>query len=244
MPGGTRCNLRWHSLLWIIFAPLVASLAASQVMQPDVARPKPSQIKQIMIGGKRITGQDLLVRDGVTYVSVTALAQTLGASVTSKRQTMLLDLPAAPEVQCEGIPSAWKLSDAYRKAAVRLPDTIESLRAMVNKATATKHVTVIPVATFDEVDRQIAEADFHAQTDADKSVSYALSKANNTLAIMYLRLWRGVPPEYAKQGQLDSVLCSMESKFALQAGRLSGRESCSVFHSNNQQAEAKPADSN
>jgi hypothetical protein len=234
--------VRWHILAWIISALLSMSLATAQVV-PSGA-PRPGAITQIMIDGKRITGPDVVVRNGVAYVSVPALAQTLGASVSSKRQTVLLSLPAAPEVQCEGIPSAWKLSDAYRKAAVRLPDTIESLRAMVNKATANKHVAVIPIATFDEVDRQISEADFHAQTDADKSVSYALSKANNILAIMYLRLWRGVPAEFAKQGQLDSVLCSMESKFALQGGRLSGRETCSVFHFNNQEAEAKPVESN
>jgi hypothetical protein len=124
---------------------------------------------------------------------------------------------------------------------VHIPDAIESLRAAVKTATVREHVGVIPVARFDEIDRQISEADFHAQTDADKSVSYALSKATNVLAIMYLRLWRGVPSEYAKQGQLDSVLCSMESKFALQGGRLSGRETCSVFHFDNQQAEATSA---
>jgi hypothetical protein len=48
---------------------------------------------------------------------------------------------------------------------------------------------------------------------------------------MYFKLRRGVPPEYAKEDQLDSVLCSMESKFALQFGRLSGKESCSVLQS-------------
>jgi len=57
----------------------------------------------------------------------------------------------------------------------------------------------------------------------------AFEHANSTLAIMYFKLRRGVPPEYAKQDQLDSVLCSMESKFALQVGRLSGKESCSVL---------------
>jgi len=61
---------------------------------------------------------------------------------------------------------------------------------------------------------------------------------------MYYKLRRGVPPEYAKQGQLDSLLCSMESKFALQVGRLSGKESCSVFHFNQEDAEAKTAASN
>ena len=107
-----------------------------------------------------------------------------------------------------------------------------------------KQEALIPAANFDEVDRQISEAEFRAQTDADKSVSYALSHASNTLAIMYFKLRRGVPPEYAQQGQLDSVLCSMESKFALQFGRLSGKESCSVFQSSANQLEAKTAANN
>jgi len=69
------------------------------------------------------------------------------------------------------------------------------------------------------VDHKIFEAEFRAQTDADKSVSFALRHANDTLAIMYYKLRRGVPPEDAEEGQMDSVLCSMESKFALQVGR-------------------------
>ena len=151
-----------------------------------------------------------------------------------------MSIPAAPESDCGPTQNATRLSDAYRKAAVRIPDAVESLRALVNK----QQVAIIPAKSFDEVDREISEAAFRAQTDADKSVSYALSHANDTLAIMYYKLLRGVPPEYAKQGQMDSVLCSMESKFALQVGRLSGKESCSVFHSNQDQAEAKPASGN
>jgi len=225
-----------HVLPLLTFALLAVSVSAQQA-QPD--RTKPGPLTQITIEGKQITGDNVLVRKGTAYVSVPALAKALGASVASQGQVAVLSIPAAPETECGDKLDVKRLSDAYRKAAVHIPDAVESLRALVNK-----QAEVIPAARFDEVDRQISEAEFRAQTDADKSVSYALSHASNTLAIMYYKLRRGVPPEYAKQGQLDSVLCSMESKFALQVGRLSGKESCSVFHPKQDQAEAKPATSN
>jgi hypothetical protein len=211
---------------------------SAQQLQPGADRTKSAPLTQITIEGKQIKGDNVLVRKGITYVSVPALAQALGASVSSQGAVTVLSSPAAPEPACGNVADARKLSDAYRKVAVRIPDEVESLRALV------KQEALIPSASFDEVDRQISEAEFRAQTDADKSVSYALSHANNTLAIMYFKLRRGVPPEYAKQDQLDSVLCSMESKFALQVGRLSGKESCSVFQSSANQLEAKTAANN
>ena len=201
-------------------------------------RTKSGPVTQITIEGKQIKGDNVLVRKGVTYVSVPALAQALGASVSSQGAMTVLSTPAAPEPACGNGADARKLSDSYRKAAVRIPDEVESLRAVV------KQSAVIPGASFDEVDRQISEAQFHAQTDADKSVSYALSHANNLLAIMYFKLRRGVPPESATEGQIDSVICAMESKFALQVGRLSGKESCSVFQSSANQLEVKTATNN
>jgi hypothetical protein len=233
--GGTRCNVRRY-VLSLITSALLATSAFAQQAQQGVDRTKAGPLTQITIEGKPITGDDVLVRKGTAYVSVTALAQALGASMASQGQVAVMSIPAAPESDCRDAQNATRLSDAYRKAAVHIPDAVESLRALVNK-----QVAIIPAASFDEVDRQISEAEFRAQTDADKSVSYALSHANDTLAIMYYKLLRGVPLEYARQGQLDSVLCSMESKFALQVGRLSGKESCSVFHSNQDQAAAKPA---
>jgi len=216
-----------------VFALLTLALLSlnvfAQEAQPGADRAKFGLLTQITVEGKRITGDDVLVRKGTTYVSVPALAQALGASVTSQGPVAVLSIPASPE--CGDIPDVKRLSDAYRKAAVRIPDAVESLRVLVNKPTL-----VIPAASFDEVDHQISEADFRAQTDADKSVSYALSHANAVLAIMYYKLRRGVPPEYARQGQLDSVLCSMESKFALEVGRLSGKESCSIFHADSEEA--------
>ena len=222
--------MRRHVLPLITFALLAMNVSAQQA-QAGADRNKSASLTQITIEGKRITGDDVLVRKGTAYVSVSALAQALGASVTSQGQVAVFSIPAAPAAECGDRPDGKRLSDAYRKAAVHIPDAVEGLRALVNRP-----ASVIAAASFDEVDRQISEAEFRAQTDADKSVSYALSHANATLAIMYYRMRRGIPPEYAKQGQLDSVLCSMESKFALQVGRLSGKESCSVFQANPEEA--------
>lgn len=224
--------MRRHVLPLIAFALIIMSVSAQQPQQ-GADHMNPSPLAQVTIEGKHVKGDNVLIHKGITYVSVPALAQALGAAVSSQGQVTVLSRPATPEPACGTVPDAKKLSDAYRRVAVRIPDEVESLRALV------KQSAVIPGASFDEVDRQISEAEFRAQTDADKSVSYALSHANNALAIMYFKLLRGVPPEYAKQGEFDSVLCAMESKFALQVGRLSGEESCSVFHSSVSELELK-----
>ena len=222
--------------LSLIASALLATSVSAQQEQAGADRAKAGPWTQITIAGKPIGGDDVLVRKGITYVSVPALAQALGASLASQEQVAVLDIPTAPESDCSGTPNAKRLSDEYRKAAVHIPDAIESLRVLVAKPGE-----IIPAASFDEIDRQISEAEYRAHTDADKAVSYALSHANNTLAILYYKLRRGISPEFAKRGQLDSVLCSMESKFALQAGRLSGRESCSVFHYSRQEEEKTAA---
>lgn len=225
--------MRWHVLLWIL--NLLAASVAAQA-QPGAENTKSAPLRQITIEGKQIAGDDVLVRKGTAYVSVPALAKALGASVASQGPIAVFSIPAAPEAGCGDAPDERRLSDAYRKAAQYIPDAVEGLRILVNK-----QATIIPAARFDEVDRQILEAGFRARTEADKSVSYALSHANDSLAIMYYKLRRGVPSEYARQGQLDSVLCSIESKFALQVGRLSGTESCSVFQSKPEETETKTA---
>ena len=217
-------------LPFILSALLAMSVSAQEA---QAGKTGPGAQKQVTVNGKRITGDDVLVRKGITFVSVPALTRALGGSVASQGQVAVISVPAAPESECEAAPETQKLSDAYRKAAVRIPDAIESIRALVQKK-----APVIPAARFDELEHEISEADFRIQTDADKSVSYALSHASNTLAIAYYRSLRGIPTEQADQ--LDSVLCSMESKFALQVGRLSGRETCSVFRLHENEAEAKP----
>jgi len=175
--GGTRCNVR-NYLLSLITSALLTTSAFAQQAQQGADRIRAGPLTQITIEGKQITGDDVLVRKGTAYVSVTALAQALGASVASQGQVAVMSIPAAPEGDCRDAQSATRLSDAYRKAAVRIPDAVESLRALVNN-----QVAIIPATSFDKVDQQISEAHFHAQNDADRSVSYALSHANDTLAI-------------------------------------------------------------
>jgi hypothetical protein len=227
--------VRRHVLLFIACA-LLAAGASAQEAQPGADRSKTAPLTQITVEGKQITGDDVVVRKGTAYVSVPALARALGASVVSQGQVAVLSIPTAPEIACGETPDAMRLSDTYRKAAVRIPDAIESLRVLAMKPGA-----LIPAANFDDIDHQISEADFRAKTNADKSVSYALSHANSMLAIIYYKLRRGVPAEYAKQGQMDSSLCTIESKYALAVGRLSGKEMCSVFQSSEKPVETKTA---
>ena len=215
-----------------LVVPLVLSALLAMGVSAQEPQKSAGSLKQITVNRKQIAGDDVLIHKGIAYVSVPALTRALGGSMASQGHVAVISVPAAPESECEATPGGKKLSDAYRKAAVSIPDAIERIRALVQK-----HGTVIPAARFDEVEHEISEADFHIQTGADKSVSYALSHASNTLAIAYYRSVRGIPAEQADQ--LDSVLCTMESKFALQVGRLSGRETCSVFRLHENEAEAK-----
>jgi hypothetical protein len=225
--------VRRHFVLFVT-GTLVVVGAWAQEAQPGADHSKPAT--QITIEGKQITADDVVVRKGMAYVSLPALARALGASVVSQGPVAVLSIPVQPETACGETAAAPRLSDAYRKVAVGIPDQIEALRALALKPGA-----LIPAASFDEIGHQISEADYHAQTEADKSVSYALSHANNTLAIIYYKLRRGVPPEYAKRGELDSELCAMDSKWALRGGRLSGMEMCSVLQSREKEAEAEAA---
>ncbi|MGO9303966.1 MAG: hypothetical protein ACLP3R_09735, partial [Candidatus Korobacteraceae bacterium] len=133
--------MRRHVLPWITSALLV-TCAYAQV-QPGANRIKSGPLTKITIAGKPITGDDLLVRAGTAYVSVPALARALGASLASQGQVAVLTVPAASESECGDVPAAKKLSDTYRKAAVRIPEAIETLRLRV-----TKHETTIPAASF------------------------------------------------------------------------------------------------
>ena len=228
-----------HFVAFIVSAWL-AGLAWTQEAQPVGEHSKSIPLTQITIEGKQITGDDVYVRkNGTTYVSLQALSRALGGSVVSQGTIAVLSIPALPETLCGETAAALQLSDSYRKAAVHIPDEIEALRAQALKPGA-----LIPAASFDDIDHQIAEADFRAKTEADKSVSYALSHANSTLAITYYKLRRGVPAEPARRGELDSELCAMDSKWALLAGRLSGKEWCSVFRASEKQPEVEKEASN
>jgi hypothetical protein len=230
--------VRRHFLSFIAYA-LLASAACAQEAPPGAERSKSTSLTQITIEGRQITGDDVVVRKGTAYVSLPALARALGGSVVSQGPVAVLSIPALPETLCGETAAALQLSDSYRKAAAHIPDEIEALRAQALKPGA-----LIPAASFDDIDHQIAEADFRAKTEADKSVSYALSHSNSRLAIIYYKLRRGVPVDYTKQDQMDSRLCAIESGYALEVGRLSGKESCSVLPASEKQAEAKKAASN
>jgi hypothetical protein len=230
--------VRRHFLSFMAYALLASAVCAQDAQQPVGEHSKSVPLTQITIEGKQITGDDVYVRkNGMAYVSLPALSRALGGSVVSQGTIAVLSIPALPETLCGETAAALQLSDSYRKAAVRIPDEIEALRAQALKPGA-----LIPAASFDDIDHHIEEADFRAKTEADKSVSYALSHANSTLAMMYYKLRRGVPVEPARK--LDSELCAMDSKWALLAGRLSGKESCSVFQASEKQAEVKKAASN
>ncbi len=231
--------MRRHFLSFIAYALLASAVCAQEAQQPVGEHSKSVPLTQITIEGKQITGEDVVRKNGTTYVSLPALSRALGGSVVSQGPVAVLSIPALPETLCGETAAALQLSDSYRKAAVHIPDEIEALRAQALKPGA-----LIPAASFDDIDHQIAEADFRAKTEADKSVSYALSHANSTLAIMYYKLRRGVPTDYAKQDQMDSRLCAIQSGYALEVGRLSGKESCSVLQESEKQAEAKKAASN
>jgi hypothetical protein len=118
-----------------------------------------------------------------------------------------------------------------------VPDEIESLRAVALKK---EKVPLGP--RFDAIDRKLLLSTVHVQTDADTAVYYALSYANNSLAIIYYKESRGVPADEAQKNQLDSVMCSMESKFALMKGTLLPGGSCSVFKRMESQTASKPAE--
>ena len=54
-------------------------------------------------------------------------------------------------------------------------------------------------------------------------------KDYNSLAIAYYKQSRGACAEEAPKDQLDSMMCAMESKFALMKGVLLPGGSCSVL---------------
>jgi len=218
-------------VLLLCAAALVATGVSAQQPENDKRRTNAVPLTQVMIEGQRIAGDDVLMHKGTAYISVPALVEALGGSLARQGNAAIITIPADGSDR-----AATKLSEAYRKAAVNIPDTIEILRTLVYK-----HAPEVLAPRLDALDHEISATQNRVQTDADKSVYYALNNASNMLAIAYYKMMQGVPAETAKQDQIDSVLCSMESKFALQVGRLSGRESCSVFVRARQRTEAGDA---
>lgn len=211
-------------LLIISSIALIFVIGATNVLSEGAGKSNSTQsyIPQVIIAGKRISRDQLLVRNGELFVSIPALTEPLHAAMISGAHQLIISVPEAQDSNCEKDPQKTRLSDNYRKIAISIPDAIERLRT-----SALKRGAIIPADRFDEVDLGIKKADLYIQTPADKAVSYALKSASNNLGITYYKLWRGVDPEEARQGLSESVLCSAESKFALELGRLSGGESCS-----------------
>ena len=172
--------------------------------------------------GKLIPTNRLIVKDGVAYVDASVLAEALGASVQPEESGVMIQSAAKPD-DCEKNPvEGQRFSEQFRTDVAGVADEIESLRAVV-----LKHEKVDIGPRFDEIDKKLSLATAHVQTDADSAVYYALAYANNSLAITYFKQQRGVAVE--QKNQLDSMMCAMESKFALMKGALLPGGSCSVF---------------
>jgi len=197
---------------------VACGMTQSKDAHPIVAR------KKVFINGTLVGAGKVIVKEGVPYVDVSALADALGASIETGDTGVAVTTPT-PKGECDkSTAEGQQFSQQFRSAVAGVPDEIESLRAVVMKR---EKVPLGP--RFDTIDRKLTQSTAHVQTDADTAVYYALTYANNSLAIAYFKESRGVPVEEAQKDQLDSMLCSMESKFALMKGLLLPGGSCSVF---------------
>ena len=192
--------------------------------------------KRIYVDGKAVAAAKVITKDGATYVDPATLAEALGGSVESAEGGLMISSPPKPSCEVEK-PSAQgqRISEQFRGDVAGVADEIESLRAVVLKKEKT------PIGQrFDEIDHKLSLSTVHVQTDADMAVYYALSYANNSLAIVYYKQSRGVPSQELQKDQLDSMMCAMESKFALMKGVLLPGGSCSVFKRMEAQLPVKP----
>ena len=195
--------------------------------------------KRVYVDGKSIAANKVIIKDGVSYVDTATLAEALGASMESVDSGWTVTSAARPVCECEK-PSVegQRISEQFRSDVTRVADEIESLRAVVMKKEKT------PIGPrFDEIDHELSLSTVHVQTPADQAVYYALSYANNSLAIIYYKQSRGVPSQDLHKDQLDSMMCSMESKFALMKGVLVPGGSCSVFKRMEEQLPVKAPES-
>ena len=215
----------------------VASLAMAQ-QQPRTREPSSAASrKRLFVDGKPIPANQVIVKDGISYVNASVLAQALGASVQSEEAGVIIRTDR-PTCDCDKTAvEGQRFSQQFRSDVAGVADEIESLRAVVLKK---EKVPLGP--RFDAVDRKLSLSQVHIQTEADTAVYYALSYANNSLAIAYYKQLRGVPADEVQKDQLDSVMCSMESKFALMKGNLLPGGSCSVLKRMEAQVPPKPAE--
>jgi hypothetical protein len=218
--------LRQITFLWLAVLLLVAAGSSQQVAS--------ASRKRLFVDGKLIPTTRIVTKDGIDYVDASFLAEALGASLLSAEGGVMIRSAARSDDCNRGVVEGPRFSDQFRTDVARVADEIESLRAVVLKR---EKVDVGP--RFDKIDGELSLAKTHVQTEADSAVYYALSYANNSLAIAYFKQQRGVPAQEAQKDQMDSMLCSMESKFALMKGVLLPGGSCSVFQRIEAQAAQK-----
>ncbi len=216
---------------------LVSVLAISGVAQSQPSKDAGTATarRKVYVNGKPIAAGKVLFKEGVAYVEAREMAEALGATVQSGENSVMVTAPISKN-ECDNLGvEGERFSQQFRKDVAGVADEIESLRAAVLKK---EDVPLGP--RFDAIDHELSLSTTHVQTDADKAVYYALSYANNSLAIAYYKQARGVPAEEAQKDQLDSIMCSMESKFALMKGVLLPGGSCSVFQRMEAQPGSKP----
>ncbi len=178
---------------------------------------------RVFVDGKPISASRVIVKNGASFVDAATFAGAIGATVQPGANGLMITTP--PKNECERLGNEGeRFSEQFRKDVAGVADEIESLRAVVLKK---EKVPLGP--RFDAIDRELTLSTTHVQTDADMAIYYALSYANNSLAISYYKQLRGASTEEAQKGQLDSMMCAMESKFALMKGVLLPGGSCSVF---------------
>ena len=211
-----------------------ATLSSSQTRDAAAAAAR----MKVYVDGKPLPAARVLVKDGATYVEATTIAEALGASAQSGPNGYIVTTNATKN-ECErSVVQGQQFSQDFRIDVAGVADEIESLRAVVQGKEKEKLEKVPLGPRFDKIDRTLALSTPHVQTDADRAVYYALSYASNSLAISYYKQVRGIPTD--KNDQLDSMICSMESKFALMKGMLMPGGTCSVFKRLETQGLPKP----
>jgi hypothetical protein len=198
---------------------LVATGSSQQPSQAGLA-----SRKRVFVDGKLVPTNRMVTKEGIDYVDVSFLAEALGASLQPGESGVMIRSAAKTDDCQTGVVEGQRFSQQFRTDVASVADEIESLRAVV-----LKHEKVDVGTRFDDIDGELSVARTHMQTEADTAVYYALSYANNSLAIAYFKQQRGVPVQEAQKEQMDSMLCAMESKFALMKGVLLPGGSCSVL---------------
>jgi hypothetical protein len=228
---------RWkvkRELFRCVIALVLAGCGAAQEASPAHEGAPATARKRVLVDGKAIPANQVIVKDGVVYADAGFLARTLGAAVQSGDGGVIVQTEK-PSCDSEKVAEGERFSEQFRSDVAGVAEEIESLRAAVsNKEMASLG------PRFDAIERKLNGSTAHVQTDADAAVYYALSYANNSLAISYYKELRGVPPSEAQKNQFDSMICAMESKFALMKGVLVPGGSCSVFRRIEAKTPAKP----